>query len=97
MNTPGLTSIDSAKQPRLASLARLGRWSMRPLLIASGVAAVYFLSIGPAVLLNKHGVISPETLEKAYLPVSFLSEIPGTQWLLDHYLRLWVDPGPGHG
>ena len=70
---------------------------MRGVIMVFGLAVLYFLSIGPAVQLNKRGVISPETFEKLYFPMSFLSDVPGSQWLLDHYMRLWVDPGPGHG
>ena len=36
-------------------------------------------------------------VHKAGFPLSFLSDIPGSRWLLDHYIRLWADPGPGHG
>ncbi len=70
---------------------------MRCVVMVFGLAVLYFLSIGPAVQLNKRGVISLETLEKVYLPLSLVSDIPGTKWLLDHYIRLWVDPGPGNG
>lgn len=68
---------------------------MRLSILAFGVAILYALSIGPAILLNKRGAISVETLERVYFPLSLaVSGIPGTGWLLDSYVRLWVDPGP---
>ena len=67
---------------------------MRCAICVFGFAAFYFLSIGPAVHLNKRGVISGDTFEKLYYPLSFFSDVPGSQWLLDQYLRLWMDPEP---
>jgi hypothetical protein len=55
---------------------------------------LYALSIGPATLLNQRGLITVQTLEKIYLPLSLVTDlIPGSTDLIDSYLRLWVDPG----
>jgi len=48
------------------------------------------MSIGPAVLLNKRGVISVETLERIYMPLNIVtSGIPGATELFDGYINLW--------
>jgi hypothetical protein len=67
---------------------------MRSLLLAFGLAALYLLSIGPALQLNKRGVISPDTLERFYFPLSFISQIPGAGIVLEKYLELWDAPEP---
>ena len=69
---------------------------MRCVTVAFGLAVLYFLSIGPAVQLNKRGLISAESFEKLYFPLAITSVIPGGEWLLDRYMRLWVDLGPSH-
>ncbi|MHC1769095.1 MAG: hypothetical protein AB9869_33235 [Verrucomicrobiia bacterium] len=80
--------------PTLASPSLL-RWVMGLAILAFGVAVLYGLSIGPAILMNKRGVITPETLERVYFPLSLVaSGIPGSGPLVDWYVRLWVDPGP---
>ena len=49
------------------------------------------MSIGPAVLLNKRGVISIETLELTYMPLNIVtSAVPGATELFDVYIKLWV-------
>jgi hypothetical protein len=54
-------------------------------------AILYFLSFGPALLLNKRGVIKVETLQIAYFPLMILTQIiPGGQWIAEEYMRLWV-------
>jgi hypothetical protein len=69
------------------------RWLLRLSILVFGVAVFYALSIGPAILLNKRGVISPETLERVYFPLSLVvSGIPGAHSLMERYVRLWVDP-----
>lgn len=82
--------------PRFPTFAKIGpqfgRWCFRLVILAFGFAVLYMLSLGPAVLLNKRGMISPETLEQMYFPLSIVSDIPGSQWFIDNYLRLWVDP-----
>ncbi len=52
----------------------------------------YALSFGPAILLNKRGILSPQTLEMAYLPLMIVAQIPGGQWLFEKYAELWVGP-----
>src|SRR5262245_22836204 len=96
MTTPNpSTQPRPAKFPTFAAWAPyVGRWLMRCVTVAFGVAVLYFLSFGPAVQLNKRGLISPTTLEKLYFPLSLMSFIPGGEWLLDRYMRLWVDLGP---
>ena len=42
---------------------------MRCIILAFGLAVLYFLSIGPAIPLNKRGVISADTFEKVYFPL----------------------------
>src|SRR5690349_1063238 len=98
MNTP-----DSPTQERLATLPTLSRlarpvsrWLMRGSIAVFAFLVLYFLSIGPALQLNKRGVISADTFERIYFPLALVSDVPGSQWLLDRYLQLWVDPGPGH-
>ncbi|MHC1764384.1 MAG: hypothetical protein AB9869_08765 [Verrucomicrobiia bacterium] len=95
MNTPTFAEKPGPTRfPTLAPLVpRLGRWFVRSVAVGFGLTALYILSIGPAVQLNKRGVISPETLERIYFPVSFISAVPGSQWVLDRYIRLWADPG----
>ena len=66
----------------------------RGLLWGSVLFAVYVLSIGPALLLNKRGIISAELLEMVFIPASFVCDVPGGKWLLDRYLGLWVSPDP---
>ena len=52
---------------------------------------LYAMSIGPAVLLNKRGVISVETLERIYMPLNIVtSGVPGATQLFDAYIKLWV-------
>jgi hypothetical protein len=61
------------------------------------LAALYALSLGPALRLNKHGVISVRTLEVTYLPLSMLNELPGGSVMMDlieRYTRLWENPQP---
>ena len=41
------------------------------------------LSVGPLIQLNKRGLISPETIEKVYFPLSFLADIPGFNGMLN--------------
>lgn len=65
------------------------------LLITLGAICIlvllYILSIGPAVLLNKRGVITVETLELIYMPLNLVvSVIPGATELIDSYMKLWV-------
>jgi hypothetical protein len=99
MSTPEPSMQGEHSQlPTLAPLApSVGRWLMRCAILVFAFVTLYFLSIGPAVQLNRRGLISLETFERLYSPLSFFSDIPGSQWLLDHYMRLWADPGPDHG
>jgi hypothetical protein len=65
------------------------------LLITLGAICIqvlfYILSIGPAVVLNKRGFITVETLALIYLPLNLVaSGIPGATELIDSYINLWV-------
>lgn len=78
--------------PTLASPSLL-RWLLGLAILAFGVAVLYALSIGPAILMNKRGVITPQTLERVYFPFFLVvSEIPGSGPLVDWYVGLWVNP-----
>jgi hypothetical protein len=99
MNTRDSSADGETKNfPTLAKFGpSLGRWSARCLLWMFGLAVLYMLSIGPAVQLNKRGLISSQTFEKIYFPLSLISDIPGSHWILDRYMRLWADPHSGNG
>src|SRR4051794_16435279 len=52
------TSSVSTKFPTLARLSpSIGRWAFRCSLLGFGLVLLYALSIGPAVLLNRRGVL----------------------------------------
>jgi len=69
------------------------RWLARFLIFGFVAAVLYALSIGPAILMNKRGAISSETLERVYFPLSLVvSGIPRSGPFVDWYVRLWVDP-----
>jgi hypothetical protein len=90
-----LQSTDVSKSDRFPTFTRFGplggRWILRFLILAFGVFIVYALSIGPALQLNKRGMISAETIERFYFPLSF---VPVAQPILDWYIRLWVPGQP---
>ena len=62
------------------------------LVTLASVFFLYALSIGPATLLNKRGIISVHTLEKIYFPLSLVADfIPGSTDVIEFYMRLWVE------
>jgi hypothetical protein len=63
------------------------------LLGAAVVVILYALSIGPAVALNKRGVISVDVLESVYTPLMMvMSAVPGGQRVTESYMTLWGAP-----
>ena len=51
---------------------------------------LYFLSLGPAILLVNQGVVNEDTLEIVYFPVILVYDVmPPLQAPIDWYIRLW--------
>ena len=68
-----------------------GRSLTIALVIFFVVVVLYALSFGPAILLNKKGKISVQTLELVYFPLNIASQaIPGASGLLEKYVMMWV-------
>ena len=95
MNRGTTNSFDTeTRDASCCVLSRLARWVLGGALVVFAVGLLYALSMGPALLLNKRGAIRVETLEKIYMPLSLLTDaIPGSQRLLESYVRLWVAEG----
>ena len=56
---------------------------------------LYVLSIGPAVWLRTHNVITHDTLVTVYYPISWLErKSPTFAEPIEAYCRLWVGKGP---
>ncbi len=52
---------------------------------------LYLLSIGPALLMAKNGVITSDQLHAAYAPLPWLVEkVPFLDSAIESYLWLWV-------
>ncbi len=63
--------------------------------VLMGVFLLYALSFGPAMAMNQRGELPIEFLEKFYImPLSIVSDMTGTQGLLERYVALWVSPDP---
>jgi hypothetical protein len=57
---------------------------------------IYVLSIGPAFVLNKRGILPVKALEILYTPLVTVTQIiPGGDWLMERYIRLWGVEGVG--
>jgi hypothetical protein len=68
---------------------------------AIGVALLYFLSAGPALLLAQRRVVATETVVAIYFgphaPLEILTSIvPGADWLTKRYVGYWesLTPAP---
>lgn len=87
---------DSTSSPS-SGLRRLA-WA-RPVKIVCGLVVVflgvfllYALSFGPAMAKNQRGELPIEFIETFYMPLSIVSDMTGTQGLLERYVALWVSP-----
>lgn len=98
MSTPEQVPESTSRAlPTLSKVApSAGRWAIRITVTLFVAAALYVLSIGPAFLLNKRGVIAPQTLEMTYMPLFLMGDIPGLNALIEKYIMLWIGPEPPH-
>jgi hypothetical protein len=79
------------------SKRRAVRWIARLCTLLLALAAAYFLSFGPAVMLAQRRIVSTDKVINFYSPLETATlVIPGANRLLQWYMGFWSvdDPAP---
>ena len=79
----------------------VARWFRRSFFLVIGLAVLYVLSAGPALMLAQRRWVSTDIVEAVYFspysPLEMVTLIvPGADWLMKRYVGLWAaeDPQP---
>lgn len=66
-------------------------FAVMAILVVLCLPILYVLSLGPAILLMRHGWLDDSSVEIAYLPLTWLHEHTPLRQPLEWYASLWVD------
>lgn len=86
-------STSNSSSPAIARKLKI--WVM----VVIGLAVLYALSAGPALMLAQRRLVSTDTVVAVYFspnsPLEMLTGfVPGTGWLMKRYIGLWASDDP---